>query len=67
MNSLLVPLTMKMLPSLQYCSCLFKKSFIEMIEDNPNPKFNSVRDELNSSADDNEHAPDEPILFIKND
>ena len=27
------------------------------------PKFNSVRDELTSSADDNEHAPESLILL----
>ena len=59
---------MMMLLNLQYCSCPFKneKSFNEVVENNHTPKFNSVRDEFTSSADDNEHAPDEPILFIMN-
>ena len=59
---------MKMLPSLQYCSYPFKyeKSFNKMVGNNHTPKFNSVRDEFTSNAFDNENAPDEPILFIKN-
>ena len=59
---------MKMLLNLQYCSCQFKneKSFNGIVENNHTPKFNSVRDEFTSRADANEHAPDEPILFIRN-
>ena len=30
------------------------------------PKFNSVSDEFTFSADDNEDAPDEPMLLITN-
>ena len=68
MNWPSVLLTMMMLLNLQYCSCSFKneKSFNGIVKNNHTPKFNSVRDEFTSSADDNEHAPDEPILFIRN-
>ena len=44
-----------------------EKSFIEIVENDLTPKFNSVRDEFTSNAFDNEDAPDEPILFIKNE
>ena len=44
-----------------------EKSFIEIVENDLTPKFNSVRNELISNAFDNEDAPDEPILFIKNE
>ena len=44
-----------------------EKSFIEIVENDLTPKFNSVRNEFTSNAFDNEDTPDEPILFIKNE